>query len=54
MGAVKRNYRDHNKGDQECGAVQQVAPFADLISATEKSQNHIEDAAAAGRVYLLC
>ena len=39
MGAVKRNYRDHSQGDQECGTVQQVAPSADLISATEKSQN---------------
>ena len=42
MGAVKRNCREHSQGDQECGAVQQVTPSADLISAVEKSQSLTE------------
>lgn len=37
MGAVKRNFRDHSQDVQECGAVQQVTPFA-----AEKSQSLIE------------
>ena len=52
-GAVKKNCRGHSQSNQECGAGQQVTPFADLKFVVERSQNHIE-AAAAGTEHPFC
>ena len=53
---MKRNYRDHNQGNQEYDSVQQVIPSTNPTSAIEKSQSRIEatTVAAAGRVHPLC
>ena len=50
-GAVKKNCLGHNQSNQECGAGQQLTPFADLTFTAKRSQSQIE---AAGTGHPLC